>query len=195
MAADSKNARRWDAHLMLWDESGLLMAPLVRRSWAPRGHPPELLQRGRHREEVSVAAGLWLPPSQDRVGLWFRTLVDEYFDNVRVAAPLRSVAGALRNRLVVVWNGGTMHKGDPIRALCGGRAWRFRFERLPPYAPMLNPVWSWLKYGRWSNFAPRDAEHLNAVPVPQLDSLKRDRARLVNFFMASELPLPRKLLT
>ena len=62
---------------------------------------------------------------------------------------------------------------------------------------MLNPVepvWSWLKYGRWSNFAPRDAEHLNAVLVPELDALRRDRTRLVNFFMASELPPPRSYL-
>lgn len=183
---------------MLWDESGLLMAPLVRRSWAVRGRPPELLQKGRHREKVSVAAGLWLPPSQDRVGLWSRTLVNEYFDNVRVAAALRSVARVLRNRLVVVWDGGTLHKGEPIRALCGGRPWRFRFELLPPYAPMLNPVepvWSWLKFGRWSNFAPRDAEHLDSVLVPELEALRRDRARLVSFFMASDLPPPRKLLT
>jgi putative transposase len=183
---------------MLWDESGLLMAPLVRRSWSRRGHTPELLQKGRHREKVSVAAGLWLPPSQDRLGLWSRTLVNEYFDHERVAAALEAVARVLRNRVVVVWDGGTLHKGEAIRALCRVRPGRFRFELLPPYAPMLNPVeplWSWLKFGRWSNFAPRDAEHLNSVLVPELAALKRNQGRLVNFFMASELPPPRKLLT
>jgi putative transposase len=157
-----------------------------------------LPQKGRHREKVSVAAGLWLPPSLDRVGLWSRTLVNGSFDNARVAAALADAARALGNRVVVVWDGGGMHKGDPIRDLCGGRPWRFRFERLPPYAPMLNPVepvWSWLKYGRWSNFAPRDAAHLNAVLAPELAALARDEDRLVNFFKASELPPPRKLLT
>jgi hypothetical protein len=63
---------------------------------------------------------------------------------------------------------------------------------------MLNPVEparSWLKYGRWCNFAPQNAEHLNAVLAPELAALARDEKRLVNFFMASELPLPRELLT
>jgi len=40
------------------DESGLLMAPLVRRSWALCGHPPQQEQKAGHREKVSVAAGL-----------------------------------------------------------------------------------------------------------------------------------------
>src|SRR5437588_626476 len=83
LAADKKGARRRGAALAFIDESGLLMGPLVRRSWAPRGDPPTLLQKGRHREKVSVAAALWLPPARDRVGLFTRTLVDGYFDNER----------------------------------------------------------------------------------------------------------------
>src|SRR6185503_18447952 len=85
LAPDKKGARRRHAALAFVDESGLLMGPLVRRTWAPRGRPPVLLQRGRHREKVSVAAALWLPPARDRVGLFTRTLVDGYFDNERMA--------------------------------------------------------------------------------------------------------------
>ena len=33
-----------------------------------------------------------------------------------------------------------MHKGDPIRDLLSHFAGRLDLERLPPYAPMLNPV-------------------------------------------------------
>jgi hypothetical protein len=57
------------------------MAPLVRRTWAPRGYPPALAQSGAHREKVSVAAALWLSPRRDRLGLYFQTLPDAYFDN------------------------------------------------------------------------------------------------------------------
>jgi transposase len=62
-------ARRRGACLMLLDESGLLMAPLRRRSWALRAQPPQLKQKAGHREEVSVAAALWLSPSRDRLTL------------------------------------------------------------------------------------------------------------------------------
>ena len=68
LAAPPKKARRQGAYLAWIDESGLLMAPLVRRTWAPRGQTPELAQRSGHREKVSVAAALGLSPHRDRMG-------------------------------------------------------------------------------------------------------------------------------
>ena len=46
LAAHQKKARRQDAHIALIDESGLLMAPLVRRTWAPQGQTPDFVQSG-----------------------------------------------------------------------------------------------------------------------------------------------------
>ncbi len=39
------NARRLGASIALIDESGLLMAPLARRTWSPRGQTPDLVQK------------------------------------------------------------------------------------------------------------------------------------------------------
>src|SRR4030042_3489790 len=69
MAPHQKKARRRGAHLVVIDESGLLMAPLVRRTWAVRGQPPVLVQRAGPREKVSVAAALWLSPRRARLGV------------------------------------------------------------------------------------------------------------------------------
>jgi transposase len=85
-----QKARRRGACLLLMDESGLLMAPLLRRSWALRGHPPESRYKAGHREKVSVAAALWLPPLRDRLHLASQTLVNGYFTNVEVAEFLGS---------------------------------------------------------------------------------------------------------
>jgi len=52
-----------------------------------------------------------------------------------------------------------MHKGEPIDSLAAHFADRLSLERLPPFAPMLNPaepLWSWLKWERLSNFAALD---------------------------------------
>jgi transposase len=76
-----RKARRQGAHIALIDESGLMMAPLVRRAWAPRGQTPSLAQAGGHREKVSVAAALWLSPRRDHLGLSFHTPADGYFDS------------------------------------------------------------------------------------------------------------------
>ena len=132
-----------------------MMAPLVRRTWAPRGETPNLLESSGigPREKVSVAAALWLTPLRDQLGLYFQTLVNDFFNPWNVAAFLEALLVAVPGRVVVVWDGGPMHKGDPIRQTQEVYSDRITLERLPPYAPMLNPVeplWSWLKYGRLS---------------------------------------------
>lgn len=193
-----RKARRQGAHIVLIDESGLLMAPLARRTWAPRGQTPRLVQKSGTREKVSVAAAVWLSPRRDRLGLYSHTLANGYFDSWYVAAFLEAMLKDLTGRFVVVWDGGPMHKGDPIRDSLSHFADRLGLERLPPYSPMLNPVewlWSWLKWGRLSNIGPRDAAELDAWVIAELAKVRVDQAFLRNLFHASELPIPRALLS
>lgn len=180
------------------DESGLLMAPLVRRSWALRGQPPVMKQRVRHREKVSVAAALWLTPLRDRLRLAFQTLVNGYFNNEAVADFLEGALQGLSGPIIVIWDGGPMHKGHPIKDLVEGSGGRLDLEPLPAHAPELMPVeqlWTWLKYSRLCNFAPEDARQLNEVVIRELEAIREDQERLSNFFHASDLPLPRALLS
>lgn len=180
------------------DESGLLMAPLVRRSWALRGQPPVLKQKARRREKVSVAAALWLTPLRDRLGLAFQTLIDGYFDNEAVAEFLEGALQGLSEPVIVIWDGGPMHKGHPITDLAEQSDGRLDLEPLPAYAPELMPaeqLWTWLKYSRLCNFAAEDAPQLNEVVIQELEAVREDQERLRNFFHASDLPLPRALLS
>ena len=193
-----RKARRRGACILLLDESGLLMAPLRRRSWSLRGQPPQMKEKAGHREKVSVVGALLLTPSRDRLTLAYQTLVNAYYSNAEVAEFL---SGALQWRsepLVVIWDGGSMHKGGPIKDLVAQSKGRLDLEPLPAYAPKLNPVeqvWTWLKYGRLCNFPPQDAQHLDAVVIRELEAIREDQGRLRNFFHASDLPLPRALLT
>jgi transposase len=200
LAADQKKARRQQAHLALIDESGLMMAPLVRRTWAPRGETPQFFQRGGGgpREKVSVAAALWLTPRRDQLGLYFQTLTNDFFDPWNTAAFLEALLVAMPGRFVVVWDGGPMHKGDPIRQVHEFYFKRMTLEKLPPYAPMLNPVeplWSWLKYDRLDNFGPQNALELNVRVFAELTAVRRDQKFLRSLFHASDLPCPRALFT
>jgi transposase len=193
-----RNARRRGACLMLLDESGLLMAPLRRRSWSLRGHPPQIREKTGHREKVSIAGALWLTPSRDRLSFAYQTLVNGYFSNVEVAEFLSGALQWLTEPLVVLWDRGTMHKGDPLNELVAQSEGRLSVEALPSHAPRLNPVeqvWTWLKYGRLCNFPPPDAQQLNKVVKGELDTIREDQDRLRNFFHASDLPLPRALIT
>lgn len=121
------------------DESGLLMGPLLRRTWSPKGKTPPITQGGSHRQKVSVAAAVWLSPRRDQLGLYFHTLADGYFDNWYVTAFIEAMLRDLPGRFVVVWDGGPMHKGEPVRALEAQFADRLTLEQLPPWAPDAQP--------------------------------------------------------
>jgi len=167
------------------------MAPLLRRTWALRGQTPVMQQRGKHRERVSVAAALAWNPASGRLTLFYQTLVNAYYNNVRTARFLERLLRDIPKRLIALWDGGPMHKGDPIRRCVEGFQPRLHVERLPAYAPMLNPVeqaWRWLKYGRLANFAPTDARHLNRVIRTALATVAEDQEYLRSFWHTSELP-------
>jgi transposase len=190
VAADKKTARRRRAYIVLIDESGFLMSPLVRRTLAPQGKTPVLKTKGAHREKVSLTAALSISPRRGRLGLYWRSYPRQYVNNERAATFLRHVLRHLSGNVIVVWDGGTMHKGAPIAKLQDDYP-RLSLEKLPPYAPELNPVeflWNHLKYGVLSNFVPDDIFQLDTALKKHLKRAKRSSTRLHSFFEACKLP-------
>ena len=191
MATDKKSAARRHAHLVLIDESGFLLSPLVRRTLAPRGKTPVLKTWGGHRERVSVMGALTISPRRHRLGLYYRTYPKVFVNQERAADFLRALLTRLRGSVTVVWDGGPMHKGDAIRAVLHDFP-RLTLEKLPPYTPELNPVeylWNHLKYGALPNFMPDDIFHLDGVLKQRLRRAQQSAHRLRSFFKQSGLPI------
>src|SRR5262245_22213812 len=111
------------------------MAPLLRRSWALKGQPPESKHKAGHREKVSVAAALWLTPRRHRLRLAYQTLVNGYFNNEAVADFLQGAVQGLPWPLIVVWDRGTMHRGDPISDLVAQAQGCLDLEPVPAHSP------------------------------------------------------------
>lgn len=177
---------------MLIDETGLMLNPLVRRSWSRVGQTPVIGGDGGHRKKVSVIGAASVSPVAQRLGFYFATAVDGYFNEREVVAFLRDLLRHLRGQVVVLWDGGTNHKGALIREFLS-RNPRLRLERLPAYAPDLNPVevvWSRLKWGRLCNFVPNDLEHLGGWIIDHLVELKHDPELLRALWDRSDLPFP-----
>jgi len=166
------------------------MSPLVRRTLAPRGKTPVLKSPGRHREKVSITAALTISPRRYHLGLYWRTFPKSFVNSARSAGFLRYLLGRLPGAVIVVWDGGPMHKGDPIRQVLADFP-RLSLERLPPYAPDLNPIeylWSHLKYSRMANFVPDDVFQLDTVLNNHLRDTRRSASHLLGFLKASGLP-------
>ena len=196
MAAHKKKAAETGAHIVLIDETGFLLSPLVRRTYAPQGETPEISTRTRSREKVSVIAGLTISP-HGRLGLQFMTLPDDHFDSLAVATFLTLLLRKIRGPVIVVWDRGPMHRGDPIREVLR-RNPRLRLERLPPYSPKLNPVeqlWSLLKWGRLHNRPAADAEEIEKFVIDATLPMCKNQGVLYSLIAASELSPPDALIT
>jgi len=181
---------------VLIDESGFFLNPLVRRTWAAKGKTPVLRSFGRHRDKVSVIAALSVSALRRRPGLYFHADPRHYITAETVVSFLRKVLKRLRGRVIVVWDGGSSHKGELIRGLLT-RYPRLHLERLPAYAPELNPVellWSYLKYGKLANFVPRHIYHLDYIVHTHLLAAQRTAGLLKALWTGSKLPLPASTL-
>src|ERR1019366_4081350 len=189
-------ARQRDASIVFLDESGLLLMPLLRRSQAPKGYPPIVKVRMQHRQHVSVAAALWGSADWQEVGMFSRALLNGYFNNQRIAIFLHQLLRRVPGKVILVWNGGSMHKGEPIRWVQQMYRGRLLLRPLPAYAPEFTPVEQirqLLKDSRLAHVAPADANELFRAVHSELDPVRFDTHRLWCFFHQSALPLPRTL--
>jgi putative transposase len=196
LAAHQKRARRQRAHIVFIDECGLMMLPLLRRTLAPRGQTPIFFSPAGHRHKVSLIAGLTISPRGRHLGLYFSSLIDGSYDAFTVAWFLRELLKHLRGHVIVVWDRGGMHQGPELRQLLEEFP-RLSIERLPPYAPDLNPVehlWNFLKWQQLPNFSPRDIKHLEKEAFERVHAIRYNQKRLLSFFDAADLPFPTRAL-
>jgi transposase len=145
LAPNKKNANRLGAHIVFVDESGFLLIPSVRKTWAPRGETPLCYHRYR-REKVSAISGISLSPKRQHCGLYFQCHIKS-IRHAEVCAFIRHLLKHLRGPVIIVWDNAAIHKGAPIRQLCSQYP-HMHLELLPPYAPELNPdegVWNHAK--------------------------------------------------
>jgi putative transposase len=113
LAAHKKNAARKRAYIIFIDESGFLMLPTVRRSWAPKGQTPVLRHRGRWRQKVSVIGGLSISPRRRRLRLFTQWHPDANVSQWEVIDFLRQLLRHLRGHVIVVWDRLNTHRSQP----------------------------------------------------------------------------------
>ncbi len=93
------------------------MAPLVRRTWAPRGQTPILRQRTRARDKVSMIATLTISPRRRRIGLYAALVVNANVNAERLVEYLRALLRHLRGPLILIWDRLNVHRAALVRAL------------------------------------------------------------------------------
>jgi transposase len=124
------------------DEAGFYPLPFVARTYAPCGQTPVLRAPLTH-DHLSVISGITVD------GRLFTRIQDESFRGPAIVAFLGQLLRQVRGKLLVIWDGAPIHRGQVVKDyLAGGAAARLHLERLPGYAPELNPdegTWNQLK--------------------------------------------------
>lgn len=148
---------------MFVDEAGFYLLPMAVKTYAPRGQTP-ILRVPLTRDHLSAISGL----TPD--GKLYMMVQDTAFDGHGIVRFLRHLLRHIPGKLLVIWDGLPAHHGQVVKdCLAQGAARRLHLERLPGYAPDLNPdegVWCYLKAVQLRNQCGRDLSELRrALPL------------------------------
>src|SRR5271166_2519519 len=179
-----REAEQRGAHLVFLDESGFMLTHSVRRTWAPRGQTP-ILDAWDRRDRISAISSITVSPISRRLNLYFELLPPN--TNVRgedVVAYLRRLRGQLGRPLTVLWDGSQVHDRSHVVQAFLAEHPEIVTERLPAYAPEINPdelVWGWTKYGRLANLAAKHTDWLYDHVIESLYHLRKHPELLASF--------------
>jgi transposase len=184
MAGDQKGAEAQQQTILFLDESGFYPLPSVVRTYAPVGQTP-ILREWYTRDHLSAISAI-SPEGK----LYFHAQ-DYSMNSADVVAFLEHLLREVPGRMIIIWDGAPIHRSQVIKKfLTSGAAQRMHLERLPAYAPELNPG-----EGLWEQLKGVELRNLCCVNIPHLrhelrDAVKRVRRkpRLIHsFFRGAKL--------
>jgi transposase len=184
LAGHQKGAQAQQQTIFFVDESGFYPLPSVVRTYAPVGHTP-ILREWWTRDHLS-AIGAISPQAK----LYF-ACQDRPINSEDVVAFLEHLLREVAGRLVIIWDGAPIHRSHVVKAfLANGAAARLHVERLPAYAPELNPgegLWAHLKGVELRNLGCFDLAHLRRELRDAVKRVRRKPRIIEGFFRGAKL--------
>ena len=182
VAGDKKKARRQGRLIVFIDESGLRTRPTRVRTWAPIGETP-LLQETFNWKSLSIIGGLAL------LRFYFQ-IHSGSIKGPQVVEFLQHLQRHLPGNLLILWDGASIHRRALVRDYLAGLGSRIRVERLPAYAPELNPVeymWGHLKTHEIANLITTQAWELSFEATAALRKMRRRPAIITACYAQADL--------
>ena len=172
--------------LIFVDESGFYLLPAVVRTYAPRGQTP-ILQVFQTRDHLSVMSGI------TPYGWLFTLTKFKALNGLESVYFLKHLLSQTGRKLLVIWDGSPIHRSIEVRTfLANGAAKQIHLERLPVYAPDLNPdegTWKHLKQVELSNVCCFDLTHLRQQLSLAILRLRRKPHLIQSFFSQAGLQI------
>jgi transposase len=148
--------------IVFWDESGASLLPVVRRTWAPRGHTPAIRHHFKW-QRASMAAAICYGSLGGGAAVGFHHQQGAYDTDTLIGAHAQLRVFLDGQKATLVWDGLPAHRSLAMRHwLACQRSWLV-VERLPGYAPELNPV-----EGLWANLKGTERANLAADTLAEI---------------------------
>jgi transposase len=166
------------------DECGFSQKSTAKRTWAPTGQTP-VLEMNFNWDKLSVIGGISLR------SIYFQ-IHEESIKAPHVIGFLEHLQRYVKGRILVIWDGLPAHRSKAVRqylARTGGKVW---VERLPAYAPELNPIeylWGNVKGSDLANVSPKELSELSRQAREALFKKRRRPKLLRAFWVQTELDL------
>jgi len=189
LAADKKRARRHGSPVVFLDESGFMLQPVRRRTWAPSGQTPVHRAWDRH-DRLSAIGFMGVSPRRRKLALYFHLVAANLVAEDLIWS-LRLLHRHYRHHAIIVWDRWNVHRSVAAYFQQHHPDW-FTFEFLPAYSPELNPTeqcWNHTKYTDLPNFIPDDLEHLTHAVGNAITKQSHDQKLLRSFFAYAKLNL------
>ncbi|HLY07964.1 MAG TPA: IS630 family transposase [Planctomycetota bacterium] len=151
-----RTASKRKAHLVFIDEAGFMLAPNIRRTFAPRGQTPIIRVSDPH-ARISVIGALCVSPDERRHRFVWSLLKDNRnYTSDRIVEFLEALGKRISRKSYILWDSIPIHRSGSVGAFFG-RHNDLTEIRFPAYTPDLNPVdriWFYAKYNRLANYTP-----------------------------------------
>ena len=190
LAKFEKRARRQNALIVFEDESGVSLLPSVRATWAPRGHTP-VLRHPFNWKRLSLAGALAYEPDGSDAHLVFELRPGAYNDEMLIEF-LSDVNEIEQRRVLLIWDGLPAHRSRRMTAWVHSQRHWLSVERLPGYAPDLNPienVWGNLKSQELANLCADTIDTVATIAEGGLDRIGTDAPLCLAFLRHTGLRL------
>jgi transposase len=149
----------------------------VVRTYAPRGQTP-VLRAPLTRDHLSLISGI------TAAGRLVVRMPDHAFNGAAIVGFLRQLLRGWDRRLIVIWDGAPIHHDQQVKEFLGATAGAVHLERLPGYAPDLNPdeaVWQQFKHVELANVVCHDQDELRYQLRRAIARLRRRPAIIRDF--------------
>jgi hypothetical protein len=191
LATVEKTATRQNALILFEDESGVSLLPSVRATWAPRGQTPVLRHRFNYKR-LSIAGVLAFEPDGSNAHLLFQLRPGAYNDETLIEFLTDVHQHEEGRRIIVIWDGLPSHRSRRMLDwLADQRGW-LHAERLPGYAPDLNPieqVWGNIKGQELANLCADTIGEVSDAAEDGLDRISSDAPLCFGFLRHTGLRL------